>query len=298
VLDSFVPPHNRCVHVSNPILTRSEFFELLTAEFGLGSEAAASKARFLLELEQGIVERRRSRGVTALIIDEAQSLPDELLEEVRLLANIETNTEKLLPVVLVGQPELGERLDAPGLQQLKQRVALRCEIGALDIRETAAYIAGRIRIAGGSAAQIFTRDAVATIFERSRGIPRTISVICDNALVSGFATDVKPVSRQVILEVCRDLELQGYRPDSAAPTGAAAPESAVRPAGPGGDGRNALPRGRQQPSDPRVGTFLDHRPPRAPASAPADRSPGDATTSDSSGTLSSFPLFRHFGKRR
>jgi len=277
VLDSFRPPANRCVSVSNPTLTRNEFFELLTAEFGLSGEAATSKARFLLELEQGIVERRRSRGVTALIIDEAQGLPDVLLEEVRLLANIETVTEKLLPVVLVGQPELGERLEQNSLRQLKQRVALRCEIGPLDIRETAAYIAGRIRIAGGNATEIFTRDAVAAIFERSHGIPRTISVICDNALVNGFATDVKPINRQIILEVCRDLELRGRQAGAAPPgstlgtpaRGSARPTDAGRP---GADDPRLLrverprptevgPRtapGRPEPDEPAVSRPLGH----------------------------------------
>ena len=127
------------------------------------------------------------------MIDEAQSLPHELLEEVRLLANFETATEKLLPVVLAGQPELAARLEHEELRQLKQRVALRCDLAALDIRETAAYISGRVAIAGGDSARIFTREAVQTIYERSRGIPRTISVICDNALLTGFAAGVKPV---------------------------------------------------------------------------------------------------------
>ncbi len=109
--------------------------------------------------------------MTALVIDEAQSLPHDLLEEVRLLANFETATEKLLPVVLAGQPELAVRLEHEELRQLKQRVALRCDLAALDIRETAAYIAGRVAIAGGDSARIFTREAVQTIYERSSRHP-------------------------------------------------------------------------------------------------------------------------------
>jgi general secretion pathway protein A len=302
VLDSFRPPANRCVHVNNPTLTRNEFFELLTAEFGLSSEAANSKARFLLELEQDIIERRRAHGVTALIIDEAQGLPDALLEEVRLLANIETATEKLLPVVLVGQPELGERLDQTGLRQLKQRVALRCEIGPLDIRETAAYIAGRIRIAGGNATQIFTRDAVATIYQRSNGIPRTISVICDNALVSGFATDVKPINRQVVLEVTRDLALRGQpgADPSDRTLGTSAPEP-FRPADPGGpaaDRRHLL---RVEPSRPtEAGARAASGQPEAAAPAAA-RSAGDGveeTAGRPSVAASAFSLLRRLGRGR
>ncbi len=183
-------PSTRCVYLSNPTLVRSEFYEFLAAGFGISEQAARSKARFLIELEESVMARQRAGGFTALIIDEAQSLPVDLMEEVRLLANLETATEKLLPVVIAGQPELADRLNDPSLRQLKQRVALRCDLGALTIQETAAYVAGRIRIAGGEVAQIFTRDAVVTIHERSRGIPRTISVICDNALVSGFAADL------------------------------------------------------------------------------------------------------------
>jgi type II secretory pathway predicted ATPase ExeA len=116
----------RCVHVNNPTLTRSEFVEILARAFGLSAQAAGSKATLLAELEQVLRERRARGEITALLVDEAQSLGAELLEEIRLLANIESATEKLLPLVLAGQPELGARLDAPQLRQLKQRIALRC----------------------------------------------------------------------------------------------------------------------------------------------------------------------------
>jgi general secretion pathway protein A len=142
-----------------------------------------------------------------LVIDEAQSLTVELLEEVRLLTNIETSTEKLLPLVLAGQPELGMRLEEVGLRQLKQRVTLRCEITPFDLVETAAYIANRIRTAGGVPSRLFTREAVAVIHEHSGGIPRTISVICDNAMVSAMALDRLPVDRGMVLDVCRDFSL-------------------------------------------------------------------------------------------
>jgi hypothetical protein len=110
--------------------------------------------------------------------------------------------------VLAGQPELGDRLNDSGLRQLKQRVALRCEIKPLNLSETAAYMAARIRTAGGDASRLFTREAVMVIHERSRGIPRTISVVCDNALVSGFALGRQPVDREVVLEVVRDFDLE------------------------------------------------------------------------------------------
>jgi len=199
----------RIVHLSNPTLTRADFFEYLTARFGFSPEAAASKTRFLAELERVIAAPNSQ--VPALVVDEAQSLPHELLEEIRLLTNLEASSGKSLAVALVGQPELADRLNDPSLRQLKQRIALRCELPALDLRETAAYITARIRTAGGSAELLFSREAVIAIHEHSKGIPRTISVICDNALVNGFAADLRPVGRDVVLEVCRDFHILSAR---------------------------------------------------------------------------------------
>ena len=198
----------RYAHLSNPTLTRREFYEFLTAEFRLSPAAAQSKAQFLLELTRIVQQHHDSGGVTAIVIDEAQSLPLELIEEIRLLANLETNEVKLMQVVLVGQPELGERLNEPRLRQLKQRIALRCALEPMTLQETAAYIAGRIRIAGGDAPRLFTREAVSEIHARARGIPRLVSVICDNALVTGFASGLSRIDRAIILGVCRDFDFQ------------------------------------------------------------------------------------------
>jgi general secretion pathway protein A len=198
----------RCVYLNNPALTREEFVRMLANRFSLSAESAGSKAVLLNELEGVLIERRKRGEITALVIDEAQSLSDELLEEIRLLANIDTANEKLLPLVMAGQPELSARLEQSGLRQLKQRVALRCEITPFELPETAAYIASRIRTAGGVPSKLFTREAVSLVHEHSGGIPRTISVICDNALVSGMALDRHPVDQAIILEVCRDFLLQ------------------------------------------------------------------------------------------
>jgi general secretion pathway protein A len=196
-----------CVYLNNPALTRDEFVELLANRFGLGPQASGSKAVLLDELE-GVLLKRRARGeVTALVIDEAQSLGTDLLEEIRLLANAETATDKLLPVILAGQPELRDRLNDTSLRQLKQRVALRCEIASFSLQETAAYVAARIRHAGGEAARLFTREAVMLLHEHSRGIPRTINVVCDNALLTGFGLGRRPIDREIIQEVVRDFDL-------------------------------------------------------------------------------------------
>jgi type II secretory pathway predicted ATPase ExeA len=197
-----------CVYLNNPTLTRAEFVEMLSQRFQLGARAAESKAALLEELERTLRERRSQGRVTALVIDEAQSLSVELLEEIRLLANVETSTEKLLPLVLSGQPELRDRLNVSDLRQLKQRITLRCEIAPFTLQETAAYIAARIRVAGGDAARLFTRDAVTLIHERSRGIPRTVSVLCDNALVTGFAMNRRPISQEIVSEVARDFDFE------------------------------------------------------------------------------------------
>jgi general secretion pathway protein A len=212
------------VHLSNPTLSRSEFFEYLAAGFGFSSLAAASKTSFLRELEDAGAARATGHGSLALVVDEAQSLPYELLEEIRLLTNVEAPSGQVLAVVLVGQPELAVRLNDSSLRQLKQRVTLRCELALLTLQETAAYIVARVRTAGGRAELLFTTDAVRTIYEYSNGIPRTISVICDNALVNGFAADVKPIGKDLVIEVCRDLHLG--KPDAGTVTAAlAAPSS-------------------------------------------------------------------------
>lgn len=193
------------VHLTNPTLTRAEFFEYLAHSFGFTPEAGRSKIQFLRELGDALNNEMGPR--LALVVDEAQSVPYELLEEIRLLTNAESATGRSIAVVLAGQPELGRRLDEARLRQLKQRVVLRCELTALNLKDTAAYIHARVRTAGGEATQLFTRDAVVAIHQHSNGIPRVVSVICDNALVNGFAADQRPVGANIVHEVCKSLSL-------------------------------------------------------------------------------------------
>src|SRR5262249_47277191 len=152
--------------------------------FGFSDAAGKSKTAFLRGMESALQTCHREGGVLALIVDEAQSLPSELLEELRLLANAGNDRQRALTLVLVGQPELAERLNDASLRQLKQRIALRAELAPFTLKETAGYIASRITVAGGRADQVFTRDAVMAIHEASRGLPRVISVLCDNGLVN------------------------------------------------------------------------------------------------------------------
>jgi general secretion pathway protein A len=195
------------IFITNPALTRAEFLEVIANHCEFGSTARKSKTGLLDALEHVLVERRKHGTVTTLIVDEAQGLSTELLEEIRLLSNIETEREKLLPVVLAGQPELRTRLNAPELGNLKQRIALRCQLGPLTLEETAAYIVSRIRQAGGETTNLFTREAVQVIHESSGGIPRTINVVCENCLIGGYAIGKRPVDRKTVLEVRGDFDL-------------------------------------------------------------------------------------------
>ena len=196
-----------CVHLHNPALTRNEFVEMLAARFELSDEARRSKTALLLEMESLLQKRYETREATVLIVDEAQSLSTELLEEIRLLANIETNDEKLLTLVIAGQPELGSKLDDASLRQLKQRIALRCELRPLTLHETLVYLAGRIRAAGGVTSRIFTREAATLLHQTAAGIPRTINVLADNALLAAFARQQSPVTSQIVTEIVQDFRI-------------------------------------------------------------------------------------------
>ncbi len=215
------------VHLSNPTLTRAEFFDYLADGFGFSADAGRSKIQFLRELEQAL--NGNEGPMLALVVDEAQSVPYELLEEIRLLTNAEAPNGRSLAVALVGQPELARRLDEARLRQLKQRVVLRCELTPLTLKDTAAYISARVKTAGGEATQLFTRGAVVAIHQQSGGIPRVISVICDNALVNGFAADQKPVDASVVIDVARSLALASTNSPPAAVVAAPAAASAQVP---------------------------------------------------------------------
>ena len=217
----------RWVCVNNPALTRQEFLDTLAHGFQLSPEASTSKSRFLRELERSLIEEHPGGGMCGLVVDEIQSAPPDVLEELRLLANLESDTAKLLRVVLVGQPAFARRVNHPDLAHLKQRIGLRCTLPALDVRETAIYLPRRITLAGGTPEEVFTRDGVLAIYNRSGGIPRTVNVIADNALLTGFAADRRPVDAELVLEVCRDLDLTTTS-DTSRRVGATAAPTTVR----------------------------------------------------------------------
>jgi len=196
-----------CVYIFNPFLTASEFFEQVADEFGLGLSKSASKPELLAALGRFLAERHSLDLRTVLIIDEAHGLPTSLLEEIRLLMNFETSTEKLLQVVLSGQPELHEVLNRPALRQLKQRVSLRCRIKPLSLFEINKYIRFRLKQAGATNVNLFDNAAVGLIGHVSQGIPRVVNNICDNALLYGYAAGVEMITRDTIEEVVETLDL-------------------------------------------------------------------------------------------
>ena len=194
-------------YVFNPLLSSVEFFQYIMADLGL-PYAGRSKTEMLLDLNRFLIQRHARGLITALVVDEAQSLRPDLLEEIRLLTNLETSQQKLLQIVLMGQPELEMQLDSAELRQLKQRVALRCQLLPLDQEQTRAYVLGRLERAGAPAeSSLFSEESLAQVFEFSRGIPRIINNLCENALVSAFARQQRVISGDIIAEIAADFRL-------------------------------------------------------------------------------------------
>jgi general secretion pathway protein A len=192
--------------VLNPTLTPSEFLELALLDFGI-TDIPASKAQRLTLLQQFLIDAHRKQQVAVLVVDEAHKLPPDVLEEIRLLSNFELAETKLLQIVLAGQTELGEVLNRQDLRQLKQRIAVRLYIHPLSATGVEHYIKHRWEKAGAIRPHPFNSDAVALIAEYSRGIPRLVNAICDNALMLAYAEHGNTITRQHIGEVAGDLDL-------------------------------------------------------------------------------------------
>ncbi len=193
-------------YIFNPRLSIDEFYHHVTQLLGITNWN--NKAELLTEMGR-VLEARHTRGLrTVLIIDEAHELSDYVLEEIRLLMNFESDNAKHLQIVLTGQPELRAKLNQPNLRQLKQRVALRCKMHALpNVDEIERYITERLLIAGSEQPNIFTPGAIDFIYQCSEGIPRQINNLCDNAMLSGYASGEQIIGRQTIEEVADNLDL-------------------------------------------------------------------------------------------
>lgn len=197
--------------IFNSRLNTIQFFDFMLADFGLPTEPRV-KSQMLMRLNHWLLERYRTGGTTVLVVDEAQNLSLEVLEEIRLLTNLETSSEKLLQIVLAGQPELEQKLGRPQVRQLRQRITLRGKTFPLAQEETEKYIHQRLRVAGWDGRQIFSREAVDTIFRYSGGIPRVVNLLCEHALISGYATQQSVVKAEIIKELALEFELDLISP--------------------------------------------------------------------------------------
>jgi type II secretory pathway predicted ATPase ExeA len=198
-------------YLFNSQLNVPELFEFIMADFEIPCESH-TKSHVLLKLNHWLLERYRAGKTTVLIVDEAQNLSDQVLEEIRLLTNLETTKEKLLQIVLAGQPELDEKLKSPQLRQLRQRIALRSRTVPLTPEETRGYINERLRIAGANGQPVFSNAAVDAVRLYSHGIPRVINLLCEHALISAFAQEIKPVPAEIVEEVAREFQLDEIAP--------------------------------------------------------------------------------------
>jgi general secretion pathway protein A len=193
--------------IFNSRLTPQQFFEMMAYDFDLDCDRK-SKTDVLFALNALLIQQAEKGRTCVLLDDEAHNLEWDVLEEIRLLGNLETRQGKLLQIILAGQPELDRKLDAPNLRQLKQRVVLRCSLNPLGPEEASAYIETRLARAGMPDQQVFPPELLEELYKRSRGIPRIINLICDNLLVTAFAMEQKTTTLEMLDEVCQDLRLE------------------------------------------------------------------------------------------
>lgn len=227
-----------------PRVTVYQFLDFIVTDFGVAC-GSRQKSQILLHLNEWLLEHYRAGKNAVLIVDEAQTLSHEVLEEIRLLTNLETATDKLLQIVLSGQPELEDKLNQFSLRQLRQRITLRCRTSPLNLQETQTYISERLKIAGANGEAIFTPEAFETIFRYSQGIPRVINVLCEQALIASFADQRKPIPSSAIEGAARDFGLDRISPvGRPQPAGDEAPQSSAGPS-PGYEFRTLLSRLRE-----------------------------------------------------
>jgi type II secretory pathway predicted ATPase ExeA len=198
-------------YIFNSRLDVNQLFDFIMAEFEIPCESR-EKSLVLMRLNQWLLERYRAGETAVLIVDEAQNLSNEVLEEIRLLTNLETSTEKLLQIVLTGQSELEEKLKLPQLRQLRQRITLRCRTAPLSLEETFGYIAERLRIAGANGEPIFSKESIQAVHHYSHGIPRVVNLLCEHSLINAYVDSLRPVPSHMVEEVAREFQLDEIAP--------------------------------------------------------------------------------------
>ena len=190
----------------NSRINPEQFFEMIAYDLDLPC-TRTSKTEVLFALNQLLVEQAQDGRTVVLIVDEAHNLEWEVLEEIRLLGNLENRNGKLLQIILAGQPELDRKLDAPNLRQLKQRIVLRCNLQPVTLGDAVEYIVSRLERAGMAEEVVFSEELMAEIHLRAQGIPRVINAICDNLLLTAFALEQKVCNLDMLDEVCKDMRL-------------------------------------------------------------------------------------------
>lgn len=195
-------------HIFNTRLSPLEFLQYFVAD--LGMPVVSNKAELLIQLNHYLIAQYRKGSTTVLVVDEGQLLDWEVLEEIRLLTNLETAEQKLLQIILVGQPELEAKLDSAELRQLKQRITFRCRLKALSEQETCSYISHRLEIAGANshAQTLFPELTMKAIAHYSRGIPRLINTLCENALIDGYGRQVDSITPEMVVQIAADSRLE------------------------------------------------------------------------------------------
>lgn len=206
----------RTAFLFNSRMNSTQLFDFILSEFEITCESK-TKSQQLMKFNQWLLERYRAGETAVLIIDEAQNLSYPVLEEIRLLTNLETSTDKLLQIVLSGQPELEEKLKQPQLRQLRQRIMLRCVTSPLTKEQTGEYIAERLRIAGASGEPIFSPKAVETVHLYSLGVPRVVNLLCEHSLVNAYAEQQRPIEAKIVEDVAREFQLDEVEPLSPGP---------------------------------------------------------------------------------
>jgi general secretion pathway protein A len=211
----------RTAFLFNSRMNTNQLFDFILAEFDISCDSK-SKSQQLMSLNHWLLDRYRAGETVVLILDEAQNLTYPVLEEVRLLTNLETSTDKLLQIVLSGQPELEDKLRLPQLRQLRQRIMLRCKTAPLTKEQTHEYILMRLKIAGAGDQPIFSPEAMDTIHLYSLGIPRVVNLLCEHSLVNAYVDQQRPIKPKTVEDVAREFQLDEVEP--IAPAGGTAPD--------------------------------------------------------------------------
>lgn len=208
-------PAAKVAMLTNTILTPKQLLEATCEKYGLPSEKQ-TKVALLSKLNRFLVEENDAGNTVVLILDEAQNLSVKALEEMRLISNMETDTQKLIQIMLLGQPELRDKLNRPDMEQLRQRISLRYHLRSLNEQETGRYIEHRLTVAGDENRVKFTKGAVDSLYEFSKGVPRLINVVCDQALLTGYLRETRKIDRTIVSEIaaeftCPPADDESYR---------------------------------------------------------------------------------------